>query len=380
MKPYLAVAVALITIFTASVAKSEEKKPGGVLGGFEMAGFLNAGFGWQRFSNDPITEFANDGSYAGVLGSVISNVGTGAAPAPGQDDVEAFMEVAELDITKTFGERATLRADLYFGRPLSGSWVPGTDIEQAYLTVMLWKEHALEFTIGRFGTQAGFEAYEPYNLDTISWSLVTRANLYPFFVTGAQLSFDVTDYLSIYLAAGNGVINDTNVRIGDIPAGLASFVFYWGEEPKDSYIVLTPFIGPESGENRPLTYGADATFAAWLTNNFQLALEGVFHHDNAIAGGVNTNYLAGFMNLRWEMAEDWYGVLKYTYVNQLDAGNGVHNLTGAKQQIHEAGIGFGYNIADGMKLKWEGRVDIIAPKGGSMQWVPGTALALACAF
>ncbi len=380
MKRFFSILVLCAIAFFSIAAHAEGTKQKSVLGGFELSGYLDAGFGWQRFSNDPVTEFANDGSFAGVLGSVISNVNSGIPPAPGQDDVEAFVEVAELDIAKSFGDRAKLRADVWFGRPLSGSWVAGADLEQAYLTVTLWQDHALEFTIGRFGTAAGFEPYDPYNLDTISWSIVTRAQLYPYYLTGAQLSFDVTDNISIYIAAANGVTVDTNAKDSDVPGGIMSIGYYWGPEDKENSFVFTPYISPDSDSNRHFSFGADATLIVWATNYLQIAAEGIFHRDNAVTGGVNTNYAAGLLNLHWDMTDALYGVLKYSFAKQFAAGNGFFSRTGAQQQIHEASVGLGYLLADGIKFKWEGRLDIVAPTGAARQWVPGTAIELACAF
>jgi hypothetical protein len=350
-----------------------------VQGHFEAQGFLNAGMGWQRFLNAPVTEWTNDGSFAGVLGSVIPDVVSGTLPSPGQDNFMAFMEVAELDLIATLSDRAALRADLLFGRALSGSWVPGTDVEQAFLTALLEKDHNVVFTIGRFGTQAGFEPFEPYNNDAIGWSILARANLYPYLVTGAQLSMDLSEHVSLYLAVANGFSNDTTMKISDTPTGIASLSIAWGPEERASSVTITPFFGPESDSNRHFTMGTDLTAFLWPHEKVQLGLQGIFRRDNG-NGGPNTNYAAGLIDVQWYPAEAWYLMARYDFAQQFEAGNGVLNLTGAEQQIHEASVGFGYEFVEGMKLKWEGRVDIVRPKGGTAQYVPGTAMALACAF
>ena len=373
----------MIVFFSATVLSAEdsEKAQSFVGGGFEMSGFFSAGFGWQKFAGGPPTEWVNDGSFAGVLGSVVPEVATGVPPAQGEDVVEAFVEVFELDIAKQFGERANLAAHIWFGRPFSGSWVqaPGVEIEQAYATVKLSESHDVEFTLGRIGTPAGFEPYEPYSNDTISWSILSRANLYPYLVTGAQLSAALTESFWVYVMAANGCTNDTTFKINDLPSWLASFVFYWGPEEKESFFSITPFAGPESDSNRSWTFGMDTTVSAWLTDNFQLGFQGLFRRDDG-AGGPNTDYASGLLNLHWDMTDKFFSFLRYAYANQFDDGNGFLNLTGAKQQIHEASIGGGYWIADGMKLKLEARFDAILPSAGENQWVPGVAMSLVSAF
>lgn len=203
--------------------------------------------------------------------------------------------------------------------------------------------------------------------------------MYPYFATGAQISAEISDNVVLYVAAANGLTNDSTIKINDVPAGFATLDVSWGDEDKESWFVFTPFIGPESDSNRHLTYGANAAFAAWLADPFQLGLEAVFRRDNS-AGGADTEYAGGLVNLRWDITDKLYGVARYAFARQFDDGSGVFNLTGAKQNIHEASLGGGYMIADGVKFKLEGRVDAVDPDAGDTQWVPGVAIALACAF
>lgn len=376
MKRILSVIMLFLVGLSSSIVYAEDTGKKSVLGGFEMAGYINAGFGWQRFSKDPVTEAAYDTSYAGVLGSIIPDN----LPNPGQQYIQAFTEVAELDVIKQLGKRASLRADILFGRPNSGSWVGNlAEVEQAYLTVLLSDKYDVELTIGRYTTQPGLEPVEPYNLETISWSILTRAVLYPYAATGAQVSISPSDFFSIYIAAVNDLMNNGAPMINDVPSFMSSLVFNWGSDPHKSTFILTPYLGPQLESNHHWTFAIDGTLKYWMTDSFQLGIEGNIRRDNA-DGGVNTNYAAGLLDLRWDMAEDWYGVFKYAYARQFEEGTGVLNLTGAKQQIHELSLGFGHYISETVKLKGEGRFDIIAPDNGAKQTVPGVAIALACMF
>ena len=379
------IAIAFLLLAAAAAATPAEAREaprpkGWVLGDFEVSGYLSAGAGWQRFSDAPVTEWANDGSFAGVLGSVIPNATNGTLPSPKQDNAMAFVEVAELDLARSIGDRARLRADIWLGRPDSGSWVPlGIELEQGYAVVTLSRKHAVEFMLGRFVTEAGFEEDLPYDNDAISWSVLSRSNLYPYHATGAQVVWGIAEGVDLYVASSNSIINDWDLKTNDMPGFFATLSLEWGEEARGNWFTVTPFLGPESNSNRHYTYGADAAAGIWATPSFQIGLEGLFHRDNGY-GGPSTNYAAGLANLHYDFSGRWYGFARYAYAQQFEAGNGVLNLTGAKQQIHEMSLGGGVLIAEGMKLKLEARTDAVAPDGGATQWTPGAAMALVCAF
>ncbi|HPM41583.1 MAG TPA: outer membrane beta-barrel protein [bacterium] len=377
-----ALAIALLaSLFALPVeAREDPLRVGSIMDGFELSGYLSVGAGWQRFSNAPVTEWTNDGSFAGVLGSLIPDVQNGTLPSPGQDDAMAFVELAELDIAKSFGDRTKLRADLWFGRAFSGSWVPqGVEIEQAYVDVALSESLGLDFMLGRFATEAGFEEDNPFDNDSISWSILARTNLYPYYATGAQLVMNLWQGAVLYLAVTNTNLNDWNRKANEVPGALATLSLSWGDEENESWFTLTPFIGPESGSNRHMSYGVNSAAGIWVTPSFQVGYDAVYHRDNGF-GGPNTDYAAGLINLHYDFTDAIYGFARYAYARQFEDGNGALNLTGAKPQIHEASLGGGYMVADGMKFKVEARTDAVLPAGGKTQWVPGAAVGFVCAF
>ncbi|MFH1829828.1 MAG: outer membrane beta-barrel protein [Pseudomonadota bacterium] len=352
-----------------------------VLGGFEMNGYVIAVAGWQRFSNDPITANGDDGSYEGPIGAWLPGavVAGAAAPQPGSNFIGFFIPKVEFDIIKRFGNRARLRADLQFGRPQSGSGAGFFNLEHAYAVVTLVEKYNVELWLGRIGLQAGFEPYQNYYNDTISWSLLWRSIFPPAFITGAQISAVFSDNWSLYVAVGNGAIRDTTAMPKEMPSWVTSLIYSWGEQINESSLVLTGWFGPESNSNRHFTFGCDVTLSWWIAPKWELGLEAEWQRDNG-NGGPNTDYAAALLNLHWDFAPKWYGVFKYAYGQQFDVGNGVINKTGAKQQIHEHSLALGYYIADSAKLKLEGRFDVVAPAGGRTQYVGGTAIALNYAF
>lgn len=345
-----------------------------------MTGYLNAAVGFQHFSNDPVTEVALDGSYGGPMGSWLPNVVTGVPPSPGEDFYQAFVPMVELDFIKKINNRARLRADVQFGQANSGSGFQGINLEHAYAAVLLSEKYEVELVLGRFSMPSGFEPYDNYDNDTISWSILWRSTLPPAVSTGAQLSANFTDNFTLYLFAVNGFIVDSIAKDTTLPCFGATFEIKWGDEAKKSSVVITPFIGPESRGNRPLSFGGDVTVTWWLNEKWQLGLEGILQRDNNAGGGTNTTTFGGLFNLHWEPAPVWYFVIKYCYANQMAGGNGILSLTGAKQQIHEMSLGLGYYIADSVKLKIEGRGDLIFPAVSASQWIAGAALGLFWAF
>ncbi len=86
------------------------------------------------------------------------------------------------------------------------------------------------------------------------------------------------------------------------------------------------------------------------------------------------------MNLRYTFTKRGYGVIRYSFVRQDNVGNGILNLTGQEQNIHEMSLGGGYALTEEAILKFEGRVDLITPAGAAKQVVPGVAMSLAYQF
>jgi hypothetical protein len=349
-----------------------------VKGGFEVFGHVVTGLGFQHFSNDPVTEWTNDGTFPGVIGSYIPNVALGVPPAPGQNNFMFYVDDAELDLVKTFGKNVALRADLEFGRLASGSFW-NFNLQQAYMTANIPVGNGIEFLIGRFWGPAGFEAYDAYDNEMISWSILTRANAYPYVITGFQIRYEFNDLIELYVYAANNMTTDTTAMIDDVPSTAATLRFNWGDEDSESYVMLTPFFGPESGDNRHFTYGINADFNVYVTDAFAIGGQGVWRHDNGF-GGPGTDYAGGLFELYYDFTDAWYGVVRYTYFNQMNAGNGVLSLTGAEQQIHEASLAGGYWLNDACVIKAEARFDYIDPDAAADQWNLGAALAFAYGF
>jgi len=377
MKARLAIGAAVLVIISLSATGAHAGAGEWVRGNVELNGYLNAVAGWQRFSDDPIT--ANP--YEGPIGQWLPGATiTGAPPpAPGSDYLQFMIPKFEIDVIAHLGRRARFRADIQMGRPQSGSSCGLINLDHVYLIVLLAESYNVNLWLGRIDLQAGYEPYQDYYNDTISFSLLWRTIFPPATTTGAQVSADLDDHWSIYFTFGNGVTNDSTLGRKTMPSFVTSIIYRWGEDARRSNVVITGWWGPESGGNRPYSYGADVTTTWNFAPRWLVGLEANWMRDDG-AGGPNTDYAAGLFNLRYDFTKRWWGVVKYAYGRQFDAGNGVINKTGAEQQIHENAIALGYYIADSAKLKMEGRFDIVVPAGGATQYVGGAAMALSYAF
>jgi len=342
-----------------------------VRGGFEMEGFLSAGFGWQSFSNQPVTN--NQGSsFGGPMGSMIPNAQTGTAPNPGEDFVQGFLQRFELDFIKRINDRARVRADIYYGRANSGSTVGALTLEHAFASVRLGQSHNWEVAIGRIGLLTGFESYEYFYNDTISESILSNAGLYPGPITGVMLSGELADNVTLYITANNTVNGDTTVRRSWVPGGIAILEVDWGPEELGNYFALTAWAGPTTTSNRHLCFGGNVDIGWYFTRRWQLGFEALYDGFRG-GGGPRVNYAAALLRIHFDVNKWWTPYAKYAYSNQFEEGAGDFNLTGAKQQIHQTSLGFVYHLADGFKIKLEGRIDTTVRPGTRRQLVYGLA-------
>ncbi len=376
----LAVSVIGMFSMTASAAES-------VAGGFEASGHVMAGMGYQHQNNKPATEATFDDQYfsfAGPIGRYVNSAG------PKEDHFEFFVDELELDLMKSFGENIRLRADIDFGRFNSGSnlYVGGgaIDLEQAYATANIPLGNGIEFMIGRFNVPIGFESVDASENDTISKSILIRSGIRPTNTTGAKFYYAFSDLVDLHFYLANRLTRDNmRAKINDIPSLGFRLGFNWGEQGNESTFGISAFFGPEHDvdSKKHFTMGTDLDLNWWVTESFALGLEGIFRKDNAVnAAAANMMTFGGLLNAKYLFSDVWDGTLKFAMANQNKANNGQWDFIGGgvKQSVYEVSLAGNYAIADGAKLKLEGRGDILKPSGGGTQYVYGGALAFAYDF
>lgn len=393
MKKILIALLALgLAAFVATSVQAEEKY---VAGGFEAAGHVIAGVGYQHYNNRVPTELAFDGdtfTYAGPMGKYLGTV-----PGARSDHFSFFVDEVELDLMKSFGENIRLRADMDFGRVASsGIFTNAFVLEQAYATANIPLGNGIEFLLGRFNAPMGFEAYDVNENDTISKSIIVRG-LRPANMTGMKFYYAFSDLVDLHFYVVNTLYGDSDVKVNDVPSLGFRLGFNWGEEGTESTFGFSGFFGPESrASNKHFTFGGDIDLNWWITESFALGLEGLFDRNDAVTNtnGItplnNVVYAAGLLNLHYVFSDVWDGTLKYVFAKQFKPGSSVNannpiNLTGTQQSMHEIALAGGYSIADGAKLKLEGRFDIVRPStttfpASRTQYVFGGALAFAYDF
>lgn len=385
------VVIGLFAFIHGTNAFAEDKY---VAGGFEASGHLMAGAGYQHHNAKAQSYGTFDGDYAYFGGAMGKYLGT--IPAARTDHFAFFLDGVELDLAKSFGENVRLRADLDFARTASSGFLyPAFVLEQAYATANIPLGNGIEFLLGRFNTPIGFEAADASENDTISKSVI-GTGLRPTNNTGVKIYYAFSDLVDLHFYVVNTLMQDTLIKRSDVPGLGLRLGFNWGEEGSESTFGFSPFFGPSNvASNKHFSFGGDVDLNWWLTESFALGVEALFRRDNSLTGSGynNTHYLAGLLNLHYVFSDVWDGTLKYAFAKQYKtSNNGVaaavsiftqSNLTGEHQSIQQIALAGGYAIADGAKLKLEGRLDIVKPvksSGIGTQYVMGGAMAFVYDF
>jgi hypothetical protein len=289
--------------------------------------------------------------------------------APNRDTFDFYVDQIELDLQKSFGENVRIRADLDFGRFLSGSGsntgpFSNFNLEQGYLTVNIPVGNGMEMAIGRFNLPIGLEAVDrPFNV-ALSFSNLYRY-LRPHNSTGLKLYIPFSDTFdwNIYIANNlSDVISFAPGTDSAVPSWGTRFGFTWGKEGRESTVGLSYAGGPEQfGTGGSLTHIVDLDAMLQFGESFALGIEGMYRQDNltpafrALGFTNNSKAFAALLLLNFTPGETWNFWFRYGYLNDIDP---TAAYTGLDQQVHDFTLGVGYQIADGAKFKIEYRLDL----------------------
>lgn len=372
--------IALLAALALASAGTLQAKDKGAAGGLEISGNVDVVTGWQHDSANAggISNTVNDADNnltqgEGQLGD-LRGIGT-----PNSDSFNFYIDQVELDLNKTFGENIRIRADLDFGRGLSGTLRTtggaNFNLEQGYVTANIPIGNGLEFLIGRFNTPIGLESVDRNENIALSFSNLYRF-LRPHNTTGMKLYYAFNDLFDWHIYAVNN-LGDLIVPNGGagftdtpIPSYGTRFGFTWGEKGKENVIGLSYAGGPEAamrGANlmRHFTHIGDLDFSFHVTDAFIIAGEGMYRQDNsagacpvgltaaAAFAGSNCRAFSGTLTFAYNFNETWGGWFRYGYLHDLQG-----NYTNFDQQIHDFTLGAAYQITEGAKLKMEYRLDL----------------------
>lgn len=364
----LTLAVSLLALSLSLPAHAADS----VAGGLEFSGNTSILVGWQHDDGSTISSstgapFPGPPAAYGFGGEFALIRGP---RAPNRDTFNFYLDQFELDLDKSFGENIRIRADLDFGRFLSGSGrsTEGANfvVEQAYVTFGLASG---EFSVGRFNAPVGYYVVDRAFNPTISFSTIYD-DLTPTNVTGMKAYWAFTDTIDLNVYIMNNMFDclqigatcltgpNTGPFTADsaVPSWGMRLGFNWGEDDTASTFGVSYMGGPEQGTNTNFDHLFDLDFAIKVTENLLVAGEGIYYQRNnlpAFAGLPNGKYAGGLLVLDWQASELWDLFFSYGYINDFQ---GV--VTGIDQQHHNWVIGFGYNITDGAKFKMEYRADL----------------------
>lgn len=379
MKKQLAYALAssLFALSVAGSAVAAESKAGGV----EFSGNIDVVTGWQH---DDGSTF--DGLAPGVGGScafgpgglgcnAVDTAGSGSGQLgdfrglayPHRDTFNFYMDQVEVDLQKTFGENIRLRADLDFGRFLSGSGRTtqagnNFDLEQGYITANIPVGKGMELLVGRFNAPIGLES-----VDRVDNVAVSYSNLYryvrPQNITGAKIYYAFNDKLDWSLYVVNNLQDVFSAAVGTdsaIPSYGTRFGLTWGNVGKESTVGLSYAGGPEQfGNNAHLTHILDLDFNLFFGEKFNLGGEFIYRQDNVTGsfppGTPNSKALGGFLLVNYIPNNTWNIYFRYDYLHDI---NPTGAYTGLDQQLQDFSLGAGYQITDGAQVKVEYRLDL----------------------
>jgi|GEM_PF-655840 len=432
--------VAVAALLGAGTLQAAEKKS--AAGGLELSGNVDVVTGFQYDNANSLQLGYGQTTAAGALTPNVvndaDNVGVGEGQlgdlrgkgAPSHKTFNFYIDQVELDINKTFGENIRIRADLDFGRGLSGSLRTtglGSNflLEQGYVTANIPIGNGLEFLIGRFNTPIGLEAVDRADNIALSYTNIYRW-LRPHNTTGAKIYYAFNDLFDWHVYAVNNLydsigsvtgaaIAPLNQTTNDtaVPSWGTRFGFTWGEKGKENVVGLSYAGGPEGIANNITVAGvnfaatskthftqmADLDFSFHVTDSFIIAGEGIIRMDAANGGlgacttsaPTNCKAFAGDLLFAYNFNETWGMYFRYEYfadrqgnytlayakVANLAAGGGA---VAANYQMHDFSLGTTYQITDGAKMTAEYRFDLGVPVAGGKPQNQAFALEFAYNF
>ncbi len=362
-------------------------------GDFELSGHVNTGWGYQSYNSKASAGIAGaSGSFHGVLGDLGSNHGGGTGKV---ESIVGFVDEAELDATKSFGENVRARADFAFGRMASGGNIRtgAFNLEQAYATVNIPVGNGMEFLLGRFDLPIGFESLERGENTLFSFTSIRREIL-PARGTGLKFYYPFSDMVDFHFYVVNN-LRDTIDAAGTRLAGSVALDnhwpsfgtrvgFSWGDTGRKSTFGVSLATGSESaqgvaaGKFGNMSYMGDLDWNIWVNEYFAIGGEGIFRKDNGNAATVKGQYFGGTLSMNYVFSDVWDGTLRYTFLtdkagisatafpNGAAGGTSLLNNGGVaaatstgKTSSHEVSLGGQYHIADGAKLQIEARYDMV---------------------
>ncbi len=319
----------------------------------------NAGSQIASLEEFGVPSMASDAGSAGVENStagrpspIVSNlalsgfVDASQAYDDGDRENSFGLDQVEVDISRSLGERAKVRADIELMADGNGHF--GTDLEQGYLTFDLGRSATWQVTFGKFNAPIGFELLDAPDMYQYSHALVFVYGL-PTNLTGLMLSAKPNSWFDTKLYIVNGwdatPDNNNGKTIGTRLGVTLSPSFAWG---------LSAITGPEvagstTGPRTVIDWDAAYTPTEQWTIGGELQLG---TEQDALGDGRDGRWQGGLVTAHWR-PDSRYGVTaRLDYLNDKDGSR-----TGVAQEWKAILIAPSLVIVEGLTCLLETRYD-----------------------
>ena len=249
----------------------------------------------------------------------------------------------ELSVTKVFTDAIAATFDIDVIDTSNGARV---ELEQAFLSLLVWREHATVLTLGKFNAPFGIEPRDFWDRLAGSTSLLFRAQ--PQDLTGVMLTQPVGP-VTLQGFAVNGF--DQNLANNHQPS--VGLVTAW-EPHQDVHLAVTHYWGPEMDDRVGDKLYLIVAEANWyLTPRLSLAGQYLWGSTASPAGRQTWAGGAGIINV--DLSQRWRAFGRWSYLDDRDGF-----VSGPRRQ-QEFGLGAAFYLLPELEFRTEYRRDWLNP-------------------
>lgn len=267
---------------------------------------------------------------------------------PGADRSTFWAWEVEVDITKTFNEWLAAGIDLDFV-DVNGN--TRTEIEQAFLSILLSDEDRTVLTVGAFNSPFGAEPRDFWDRKTGTVSLLFDA--IPHDLVGALLTQPIGDTgVTVQPFIVNGWDNDLDVN-GQPSVGVVLKV----DPADDLHFAVTNWYGPEmAGNNSDKAYFVLVEGAWQVTPTLLWEAQYVYGTTESPMG--RQQWMGAMTLVDVDLNDRMHVFTRFSYLDDRDGF-----ITGAPDTRYEVAVGAGIHIERMVELRFEYRHEFVESAG-----------------
>ena len=248
----------------------------------------------------------------------------------------------EMDVTKTFSDRLAGAFDVELVDTNSGA---RADIEQAFLSAVVFENEQTILTFGKFNAPFGAEANDFWDRYTGSESLLFDAM--PHNLTGLMVTQPIGGTgFKVQPFVINGFDDDLDINRDPSVGVVAAY------EPSHEFrLAVTNYFGPEmAGENGDKLYLVIVDGRWLIVPGWTLWAEYLYGNTESEDGRLQWTGAMALLNI--DLNEKWRVFGRFSYLDDTDGF-----VTGRMGIQHEVGVGFGWYLHPMVELRTEYRHD-----------------------